>query len=200
MDKGIRLYLGIIIVAVFWLTTVVCGFVHGTYNHFSMLVSELGAIGTKSQYVFSAGLIVCSVLSVIFIIELCRICRKKRMSIIPVLLILLYSISILGVAIFPLPHRFHLMAGSPSFFLVFSPVLAMILWRKKLSSIIPFSILCMLIMLLGVLTFFPEIMSNFTGLKQRFFHTGYSLWFIYLSYAFVRLSKNNSPQISIGKN
>ncbi len=45
-------------------------------------------------------------------------------------------------------------------------------------------------MLLGFLTLTPNIMDNYFGLKQRFFHIGWSLWFIYLSLKFLELDKN----------
>jgi len=45
-------------------------------------------------------------------------------------------------------------------------------------------------MTLGFLAFMPDVLSNYPGLKQRFFHIGWSLWFFYLSYSFVRLFQN----------
>jgi hypothetical protein len=42
-------------------------------------------------------------------------------------------------------------------------------------------------MSLGFLAFWPDILSNYLGLKQRFFHIGWSVWFIYLSYSLVKL-------------
>ena len=61
------LYIGGSIPIVFWITTVICAIMLGDYNHFSRMVSELGAIGTKSRFVFSAGLILCSLMSVLFV-------------------------------------------------------------------------------------------------------------------------------------
>ena len=36
----------------------------------------------------------------------------------------------------------------------------------------------------------PDVLAEYIGLKQRFFHLGESVWFGYLSYGFVRLVKN----------
>lgn len=45
-------------------------------------------------------------------------------------------------------------------------------------------------MALGFLAFMPDVLNNYPGLKQQFFHIGWSLWFFYLSYSFVRLFQN----------
>lgn len=50
------LALGGVIPVIFWGIITVCGYIMGEYNHLTRLVSELGAIGTKSQYIFKAGL------------------------------------------------------------------------------------------------------------------------------------------------
>ena len=42
-------------------------------------------------------------------------------------------------------------------------------------------------MSLGFLAFMPQILGDYTGLKQRIFHIGWSIWFLYLSYAFTNL-------------
>ncbi len=44
-------------------------------------------------------------------------------------------------------------------------------------------------MLTGFLVYFPDVLSNSFGLKQRFFHFGWSIWFIYLSFSFLRITK-----------
>jgi hypothetical membrane protein len=173
---------------VFFLTTFLCGFVQGDYNHLSRQVSELGTIGTRSQYLFGAGLLLSSLLSVIFIAGLLRACRRLGLSFWPVLPIFSFSVSIAGAAIFPLPLPLHQIMGSPVFLLLLSPLLGFILWPKRriLANIRWMSALSLLIMALGFLAYFPDILASYPGLKQRFFHAGWSVWFIYLSRAFGR--------------
>ncbi len=191
MRKQHLLYIGFITPVVFWLIIFICGFILGDYNHFSKMISELGAIGTKSQYVFSTGLIVCSILSIAFVVGLYKSCNALGISVIPVLIILSYSVSIAGAAIFPLPLRLHLFMGMPSILLIFSPLLGLFLWGKKsqLPMINQMSILSFLVMSLGFLAFIPDLFGSYPGLKQRFFHVGWSVWFFYLSYGFLRLLK-----------
>jgi hypothetical membrane protein len=182
------LYAGWGIPAVFFITTILCGLVQGGYDHLTRQVSELGTIGTKSQYLFSAGLLLSSALSVLFIIGLIGACHRLRLSVWPVLPIFSFSVSIAGAAIFPLPLPLHQIMGSPVFLLLLSPLLGFILWPKRriLANIQWMSVLSLLIMALGFIAYFPDILASYPGLKQRFFHAGWSVWFIYLSRAFGR--------------
>jgi hypothetical protein len=56
------------------------------------------------------------------------------------------------------------------------------------------SAMSFLIMPLGFLAYFPDLMAPYPGLKQRFFHVGWSVWFIYLSVAFRRSMKPAAGQ------
>jgi len=183
------LRLGFIIPVGFWTTTVICGFVLGSYNHLTSMVSELGETGTNSQFMFSFGLIACSILSVLFVFGLYKACEIFDMNIVHVLFILTYSVSIAGAAIFPLPLRLHEIMGMPSILLMLSPLLSLSLWKGKdqLVMFMRMSILSFLIMSFGFLVYLPDVFDNYIGLKQRFFHSGWSVWFIYLSYSFLRL-------------
>lgn len=185
------LYCGALTPLVFWTTTVTCGFVLGNYNHFSRMVSELGTLGTPSQFLFTVGLVSCSILSVLFAFGLRRACQHTKLSTVPAWLILSYSISIAGAGLFPLPLRLHGILGMPSIFLVLSPLTALFLWSKthspshlKAAAWVAFAI-----MSLGFLAFSPSILSSLAGLKQRCFHLGWSVWFIYLSVSFIEIMK-----------
>jgi hypothetical membrane protein len=188
------LALGSVIPVIFWGTLTVCGYVMGDYNHLRRMVSELGAIGTRSQYAFMAGLLACAVLSVLFVVGLCRVCKKLGISVIPVVIILSFSLSIGGAAIFPLPLRMHLIMGMPSVLLLLSPLAALIFWRggELPVGLRVWAIVSLAIMLLGFLAYMPDVLGAFPGLKQRFFHLGWSLWFIGLSRAFLCSSKDRS--------
>jgi hypothetical protein len=187
------LRLGASIPAVFFITTIACGFILGDYNHLTRMVSELGASGTRSQYVFSTGLLICSASSILFIVGLYRTCRVVGISTIPVIVLSCYSLSIAGAAVFPLPLRLHLIMGMPSILLVLSPLLSFLLWGKSrhLLSIREMSLFSFFMMSLGFLAFMPEILGDYTGLKQRFFHIGWSIWFLYLSYGFTILFRQS---------
>jgi hypothetical membrane protein len=189
MKTKYLLFAGSGIPIVFFATTIICGLVMGGYSHIFRMVSELGAIGSRSHYIFSFGLILCSVLSVAFVMGLCRVCRQIGISVIPAIIILSFSVSIAGAAIFPLPLRMHLIMGMPSVLLVLSPLMSLLLWRGTdrpfHSALMP--LLSSMVMSLGFLAFIPGLWGDYPGLKQRFFHIGWSIWFFLLSYRFARL-------------
>ncbi|MEN8186024.1 MAG: DUF998 domain-containing protein [Bacteroidota bacterium] len=186
-------YLGFVIPLIFWTTIIICGLMTENYNHLTNLVSELGAIGTETRYIFTTGLVLSSILSILFIIGLSRTGKELGISTIPILFILTFSFSIFGAALFPLPMSLHGILGSPSMLLPLSPLLAFILWKEdKIPNIKIASGIILIIMLLGFLTLTPNIMDNYFGLKQRFFHIGWTSWFIYLSQRFLELDKKNA--------
>ena len=193
------LALGSVIPVIFWGTLTVCGYVMGNYNHLTRLVSELGAIGTRTQYIFTTGLLACAFLSVLFVVGLCQACKKMEISMIPALILLSFSLSIGGAAIFPLPLRLHLVMGMPSILLLLSPLAALVLWRgkKALASLRVWTIVSLAIMLLGFTAYLPDVLGAYPGLKQRFFHLGWSLWFIGMSRAFLRSLKEQGAKKSI---
>ncbi len=190
--------LGISIPTIFWLTTFICSLRFDDYNHFSNLVSELGALGSDSQYLFTGGLVLCSLLSILFVMDLLITCKLNKIGYLPALIILTFSFSIAGAGIFPMPTTLHGIMGLPSILLVTSPLLAYIIWGNSsgLKYIKTMSIISFVVMMLGFLTFLPDFYGEFTGLKQRFFHLGWSIWFIYLGISFQRLKDSlNSNKV-----
>ena len=191
MKTRYLLVCGSITPVIFWGTLTACGYVMGDYNHLTRLVSELGAIGTRTQCIFTTGLLACAVLSVLFVVGLCQECKRRWISMVPALIIFSFSLSIGGAAIFPLPLRMHLVMGMPSILLILSPLTAMIFWRGEKSPVglQVWTIVSLMVMLLGFLAFMPDVLGALPGLKQRFFHLGWSLWFISLSREFLRSAK-----------
>lgn len=188
--KGENLiFFGIIGPIVFWFTTIICGLMIDDYNHLSNLVSELGALNTKPQYLFSTGLVLCSVLNVFFVIGLYRVCRKKNISVIPVVVLLFFSF-LAGPGIVPMPLRLHGIVGIPFPLMMFSPLLALIFWRKYENElkIRSGAAIGLIMMLLGFLVFMPNILAENFGLKQRFLYLGWTIWSTYLAYRFLQLS------------
>lgn len=189
------LCLGGLVPLVFAGTLAVCGLRLGHYNHLSRMVSELGAIGTPTQFMFSAGLVSCSLLSLGFVLGLVRACRALNISALPAAIILTFSISIAGAGLFPLPLRMHMLAGMPSVLLILSPLAAFVMWRRAgLSGLRALAVLSFLVMCLGFLAFSPNVLSAYPGLKQRFFHAGWAIWFSFLSYRFASLSRSRDSE------
>lgn len=182
---------GFLIPIIFWITTLICGFILTDYNHATRMVSELGGIGTETQYIFTSGLVLSSFFSILFIIGLYKTCKQTGLNTIPILILLTFSFSIFGAAIFPFPLRLHGLLGMSSILLFLSPLMSLILWNSKIiSNIKLISLLILIIMSLGFLIFVPNLLNDYFGLKQRFFHFGWTIWFLYLTSVFIDLDKN----------
>jgi len=187
------LFFGLLSPVIFWITTIVCGLLLEYYNHFTGLVSELGALGTKTQYVFTIGLVLSSILNVFFVIGLYTFCKMKQLNVIPVIFLLFYSF-LAGPAIFPMPLRLHSIVGLPFPLIMLAPVTGIIFWRNRehLLKIRVVAIISFLIMMLGFLIYSPDILNEYFGLKQRFLYAGWTVWSIYLSYRFLQLSRKSA--------
>lgn len=170
---------------IFWATTIICGVLLPGYNHATQLVSELGEIGTSTQFIFTTGLIICFLASVAFIAGLYTTAKANKISVIPILILASFSFSILGAALFPYPLKLHEILGMPAILLFLSPFSSLILWRQlDIPNIKLWSLIILLVMLTGFLIYVPQVMTNLFGVKQRFFHIGWTFWFIYLSNTF----------------
>lgn len=182
---------GFLIPIIFWITTLICGFIISDYNHATRMVSELGEVGTETQYIFTVGLVLASIFSIMFIIGLYKTCKQIGLNTIPILILWTFSFTIIGVAIFPYPLKLHGLLGMPSILLLLSPLMSLLLWKSEIISNIKFiSLLAFIIMSLGFLVFKPNLLTDYFGLKQRFFHLGWTVWFLYLTTRFVGLNEN----------
>lgn len=193
MKTKTLLYFGFFTPIIFWVTTLICGLILDDYNHFKWLVSELGALGTPTQYLFTTGLVLSAFLNIFFTIGLWKYCKKFQLNIIPILLLSLYSF-IAGPAIFPMPLKLHSISGLPMPLLMASPLVALWGWRKR-EHLLKFrivAIISLVIMILGFLVFFPNVLNEYLGLKQRFLYTGWTIWSIYLSYRFLKVVDNET--------
>lgn len=187
------LYLGIAGPLGFWLLTISGGFIHGDYNHLRMVVSELGAIGTRSEIFMSTGELILGVISTFSVIGFCRSCRQNSISFIPPLTILSLSFSMIWAAIFPMHHELHGSTGPLPLMMFAGVLLAVFVWRKKrVAGLSRISLFSFLIMMLFLLRISPNIRNQFEGMLQRFFYLGWTVWSIGMSLVFLRKSKNVS--------
>lgn len=185
------LYFGIISPLLFWATTLLCGIFLEDYSHSSNLVSELGAQGTRTQYLFAIGLVISSFLNGFFVYSLWRRCKQMQASIVPLILMLCYSF-LAGPGIVPMPLPLHGRIGLPFPLIMFAPLVALILWRSNVlnTSLKVSAVISLIIMLMGFLVYSPEILSEYFGLKQRFLYLGWTLWSGATAIRFLQLRRN----------
>lgn len=176
------LYFGYLSPIIFWLTTFVCGYIFKEYNHLTWLVSELGALGTNTQHIFTIGLVLSSILNIIFVFGLYNFSKEQQLSYIPIIFHFLYSF-LAGPALFPMPLRLHSITGLPFPLIMLAPVITIFFWNRKepVLKIRIVAIISFLIMALGFLIYFPNILNEYFGLKQRFLYAGWTIWSCYLS-------------------
>ena len=184
------LYLGIISPVFFWLATISGGFIHGNYNHLHNVVSELGAIGTRSEIFMSAAEIFLGVLSIFSVIGFYKACNQNGINTIPALTILTLSISMFWAAFFPMHHVLHSALGPIPLILFAGVLLSVFLWKgKQFFSMRIISLISFVLMMLLLLRVIPDLRNNYEGMLQRFFYSGWTLWSISLSIIFLRVSK-----------
>jgi hypothetical protein len=187
------LYLGIIAPLFFWLVTIAGGFIHGQYNNFHDVVSELGAIGTKSEIFMSSGEVLIAALSVFSVIGFFKACKQIGLYTLPVITIPALSISMFWAAVFPMHHELHGTLGPIPLLLNLGALLAIILWKgKKFQSFRVASLISFLFMSMIALRFFPNMRSEWEGLIQRLFYLGWTIWSVALSLAFIRILKTKN--------
>ena len=186
------LYLGYLSAILFWIITIVSGFIHGNYNHFKNVISDLGAIESKSEIFTSASLILLSVLCILFSIGFYRASKTFKISIIPAILSFSMPLSIFWAAIFPLGNEFHSLTGPLPFLIILGSLFSYILWEKsqEFSKLRLLSIISFFVMLLILLRFIKPIGYQYEGLIQRFFYLGWSIWTIFTSYYFIKKLQN----------
>lgn len=178
---------GVMSPLVFWATLYICGLFFDSYSHLSGWVSELGALETRSRYIFSTGLVLCSILNLVFTIRLIVLCKKHGMSIWPAVLLTFFSF-LAGPAIVPMPLPLHGTIGLPMLIFFLSPPVGMLLWRNHPHFRVGWiAIISTGFIVLGCLVFSQTILVDYFGLKQRFVYLGWTLWSIGLAIAFGRL-------------
>ena len=177
------LYFGIIAPITFWITTLICAPMIDGYNHLSWMVSELGALGTKSQYIFTIGLVLSSAFNIVFVVGLWRFCIEKDLNKVPLFFFLMYSF-LAGPALYPMPLPEHGYVGLPMLLIIFAPLVTLLFWykRRDVIKINTLVIICTVLFGLGFLVYFPDILSDYFGLKQRFLYTAWTIWSIGISY------------------
>lgn len=65
---------GFLVTVIFGFNTLICGLIQKDYNHARRMLSELGTLGTKTQYLFSAGMVITAIFRIQFMPKILRRC------------------------------------------------------------------------------------------------------------------------------
>jgi hypothetical membrane protein len=172
----------------FWTMTFISGYVHGDYNHFKNTISELGAIGTKSELFTSCSLLLLALLNILFCIGFFKASKTRKIALIPAILSFAMPVSMIWAAIFTLGNEFHSMIGGVPFLIIIAIILSLLLWNGKngLSGARTVSLIAFAIMILVLLRFVKPFGREFEGLIQRFFYLGWTIWTVGITYCLSR--------------
>jgi hypothetical membrane protein len=179
------LYFGYAAPLAFWCITLLSAYVHGDYNHFKNVISELGAIGTKSEILTSTLLMVLATFCILFSTGFYRVSRKLRISTIPAILSFAMPFPIFWAGIFPLGNEFHGTTGPLPFLILLGYLIAWTQWKRKpgFSRMSNISLISFLISMLLMLRFIQPLGQEYEGLIQRFFYLGWTVWTIAITYS-----------------
>jgi hypothetical membrane protein len=180
------IYFGYIAPIFFWLLTFFSGAIHGNYNHLKNVISELGAIGTKSEIITSVSAIFLSFFCVLYSIGVYKFSRAMKLSLIPAILTFIMPITFLWIAIFPLGNELHNSTGPLPLGMILACLLSCFLWKrgKEFSNLKVLSFVSFLIMMLLLTRFIKPFGQQYEGLTQRFFYFGWSVWTFSTTYYF----------------
>jgi hypothetical membrane protein len=177
---------GYIAPLLFLVITFLSGFIHGNYHHFKNVISELGALGTKSELFTSAALMILAVCCILFSTGFYRASRRFKLSSVPAILSFSMPLTMIWAGIFPLGNEFHSMTGPLPLLLIAGFLLAYLLWKNNPSftAVSKVSLLCFFISALILLRFIQPFGYLYEGLIQRFFYFAWTIWSISIAYHF----------------
>ncbi len=180
------LYFGYITPLLFWGMTFLSGYIRGNYNHLKNAISDLGAIGTKSEVFTSLSLMLLAGGAIVFSIGLYRVSKKFRLSVIPAILSFCMPVSMIWAGIFTLGNEFHSATGALPFLVILAFLLSYFLWKqnKAFTTVSRISLLCFFIAALIALRFIQPFGQEYEGLIQRFFYLAWTIWTISIAHDF----------------
>jgi hypothetical membrane protein len=183
INTKLFLSLGYLVAALFWIMTFASGYLHGNYNHFKNVISDLGAIGTKSEVFTSCFLVVIAVVNILFCIGFYRASKENRLSVIPAVLSFAMPFTMIWAAIFPLGNEFHSATGPLPFLVIISSILPYFLWKgNNLKGLRTVSLISFVLMMLILTRFIKPFGYHYEGLVQRFFYLGWTVWTVGVAY------------------
>jgi hypothetical membrane protein len=190
------LYFGYVAPLLFWCMTFLSGAIRGNYNHFKNVISELGAIGTKSEMFTSSALMMLAVFCLLFSTGFYSASQQYKLSVIPAILCFSMPITMIWAGVFTLGNEFHSLTGPLPFLTILGFLLAYLLWKrnKKFSELSRISLLSFFISALILLRFTKPFGYEYEGLIQRFFYFAWSIWTISITYYLskkLKFDKNN---------
>lgn len=184
---------GVFLSALFWVGLFIAGYIHGEFSFVRDDFIFLNAFYSNSGSFFSIIEMVIAFLCIPFIIGLYRSCKALELSVLPILPVVFFALSMIGVSIFPMFSNQLIISANLMLASFSGPVLSVVLWRKgvlrklALVSIIPVLFMLTAIVLMILRPTFPQFVHDYFGFIQRLMFLGITFWLSILSLSFNRM-------------
>ena len=182
------LYVGYIIVLLFWFGTIISGYLYGNnYSHIRDGIPLLDSFYSGSGTFNSSIQFTIALLFIPFIYNTYQICKQQSINVLPLIPLIFIPIHMLGSSLFPFPNQLFLIFVNCIILSMLAPLLTIILWRAKmLSKIRKQAIISLFLMLISIgfimsRSSFPEFVHAYWGLIQRLLFLGWTSWIVFLN-------------------
>lgn len=180
--------LGYVVVALFWVGSFLSGQVAGDHSIIRDGVTQLDAFYGASGTLMSGIQLTMALLLLPYLYGLYIRTRVWGLSRAPLIPLCILPLSLLGSSLFPFPDPLYQIFTNAILFVMLGPLLAPLMWRKKMGAPLRWwALACFTLMLMALLLLLsrasiPEIAYSYWGLIQRVFYLGWTLWLCLLAY------------------
>lgn len=190
-SKGIKsskysLAVGSLAPVVFWIVTIIAGWIHGNYNHLHNAVSELGTIGTRSEYFMAVCTLLIGMLAAVFSIGFVKASQILRINRLPAMLSFAMPVSLFWAGVFSSGHELHGALGPLPLLMMVGVLIAVIAWPKDntYTTLRKHAAISLLIMCIFFFKIAPGIIwpQKYEGALQRCMYTGWTYWVLVVSF------------------
>jgi CubicO group peptidase (beta-lactamase class C family) len=195
LNTKYSLYLGYVIAILFWVGTIISGFLHGNYSHVSEEVTKLDSFYSGSGTLMTSIQLIIAILFIPFLISVYKNCKQLNINIIPLIPLIFIPVFMIGSSLFPFPNELYSTFANSIILSILGPLLAIILWRnKRLSKIRRLSVVSLLLMIFSIGLIMsrssnPEFVNTYWGIIQRLLFLGWTSWLVFLSLYFTKAQK-----------
>ena len=200
------LYLGYLIAVLFWLGTMISGFLYAdNYSHIKDGIPILDSFYSGSG-TFNAGIqFTIALLSIPFFYSMYKICKQQRMHILPLIPLFFIPLHMVGSSLFPFPNELFPIFANCIILSILAPLLAVFFWRaKRVPEIRKQAVISSFLMLISIAfiisrSSFPEFVHAYWGLIQRLLFLGWTSWLVFSSIHFTKLDNESNTNKQITK-
>jgi hypothetical membrane protein len=184
----LQLSSGWISAVLFWVALFAGGLLQNGYDHINMRISDLGNMGSGSEFLFSISILLVDLLIFCFSFTLLTNKVNLRINFFCFSLLLLTPVSFFLPKLFPLNMLFNVDGGPVILHVLIVQLVSLKTWLRsqERNLVRTYTWVSIAFICLGIIHNIPPISAWAPGLFQRFFHVGWSLWILVVSLYLLR--------------